>query len=1663
MAVDENKNIENPTEEIKDENTKLETGTYEIIKGRLNKSGQDLRERLKKLNAERKKVFGSIEMKLNSNQRIDTNLECIARDIFAINNICIFGYNIRTGLKEIELHDVFSIYEFKDDHTFKAAGLDILTIGNEKFTSDFKSLYRYSKEVFFLKFAKDKNDPFFYMIFQDGNGIKTFKWEIVGDKLKYDSTPGDKNYKYPSQFEFEWQSVRHEMHRQGEHPHVSILDKVFVETIGGDLTIKIEDNTDTGKGIYSEEVKHANQKLSDATIYYADLGNLIVLKIKPYQEEFRHFVYNVKLQTVQRVDALEHSGVLLPGGQGLIFSNGFYLQTGDFKMFDKTSGTGNLFEQHIQSPNGEDHLYIFHEPKAGIYILLSYNVIEQAVTTPIVCNGYTLFPDGELCYFRSEDTKTAHHQIQIWQTPYLKGKVIPSDFTDSFLYKISNKDIVRAMAECQELVSLLGKDDTYNDLYFDLNKRATILLDSYYWIANEEAFNLAAAISEIRASANTAIDEFEKVQAIKKNTRESIKAAETKATTLFKEVSSSSYTRVDQFVQHLALLRTVRGEVISLRELRYTDIPLIESLEKQAAEINGKLSVQCVEFLLKDNALQPYLSRVAEAQGEIAGVETAKQGKHLEEKIDAIGKELELLIEIVSNLKIEDPTQTTRIIDNITTIFATLNQAKAGIKRHLRDLTGTEAVAEFAAQSKLLDQGLINYLDVADTVDKCDEYYTKMMAQLDELGSKFSEFSEFISKLDDKRDEISAAFETRRLSIIEARNKKTTDLQISAERNLKGIRSRVANFKEVSEINGFFASDLMVDRVRDTIQTLIQLGDNGKADDIQTQLKTIKEDTIRQLKDKKDLFAEDGKSIKFGKHFFSVNTQKLDLTMVAKQGKMYYHLTGTGFYEEVVNEKFSATQSVWNQAIISENDEVYRAEYLAYLAFKAVKSQNKTLLSEEVLGFVQQFSDERKSKDEGYSKGIHDLDAAKILDALLFLSKHIDLLVFDSNARAMAGIYWQKFITEENKIRFEKQIKSAGIILQVFPNTREFDFLLENLKEELLAFAHQTELYETHLAPIAAQYLFREIARQDHFIVSGYAHDLQDEFKRFLESKGALKHFNDALKSLETNLIEQYQLAKKWVNAFIEQSTNPQYPLYVNEAVVTLLMNNFKDSHVINIKTQQEITGLHGAHPVVGQGGVYQLDFNAFMKKLEHYEREVVSKYELFNTMKKELIHQFRHDLRLSEFQPRVLSSFVRNKLIDHLYLPIFGDNLAKQIGTVGDTTRTDRMGMLLLISPPGYGKTTLMEYVADRLGLIFMKINGPAIGHKVTSLDPKEAGNAAASKELEKMNLALEMGDNIMLYLDDIQHCNPELLQKFITLTDGQRKIEGTYKGISKTYDLRGKRVCVVMAGNPYTETGDKFQIPDMLANRSDIYNLGDIIGDTKEVFELSYIENSLTSNAVLQKMAAKSSKDIYAVVKLIETGSRDGVEFEGNHTPQEINEYVEVVKRMIFLRDAVLKVNLEYIRSAAMEEAYRTEPSFKLQGSYRNMNKLTEKITAITNDKELLTLLLAHYEGESQTLTTGAESNMLKLKEMIGALTEEEARRWEEIKEAFNKDKMFKGSKDDPMTQVVMQLSQFSDHLKDIHESIQEGVEKGISTSNSNHQNPTPVKTGGISFKKK
>ena len=229
------------------------------------------------------------------------------------------------------------------------------------------------------------------------------------------------------------------------------------------------------------------------------------------------------------------------------------------------------------------------------------------------------------------------------------------------------------------------------------------------------------------------------------------------------------------------------------------------------------------------------------------------------------------------------------------------------------------------------------------------------------------------------------------------------------------------------------------------------------------------------------------------------------------------------------------------------------------------------------------------------------------------------------------------------------------------------------------------------------------------------------------------------------------------------------------------------------------------------------------------------------------------------------------------------------------------------------------------------------------------------------------------------------------------------------------------------------------MLANRADTYNLGEIIGDNADAFKMSYLENCLTSNPVLDKLASRSQKDVYGIIKMAESNTREGVDLEGNYSLEEVNEMVSVMQKLMRVRDVVLAVNEEYIRSASIGEEYRTEPAFKLQGSYRNMNRIAEKVYGIMNDEELETLILTNYQNDAQTLTSGAESNMLKFKELTHRLSPEEAARWADIKKTFSRNLQMKGlGEDEAMGQLLLQLTNFSDGLDAISQTLNSGVER-------------------------
>jgi len=1630
-------------------NPGLDQGTYEILRARLNTHGTDLTSRLEKLNTARKEIFGSIPTALVATERITTKNNCTPRDMIPVGGgRFLFGYNVLLGLRlELQLADVFAVYEHHE-HQFKGAGLE--AISDPQFETDFKGLYRYYKNAHFTKFALF--GPHLFMEFRVGPGagdIKTFKWLCDGGTLSYLGNRFDHEYQYPPQHEFEWKRTYRELHRHGLHPHISIEDRVFVECVGGDFTIKVEDNTASGEGIYSEPVEQRDQTLDDAEIYYSIVGSLILLKVKPYQEKaYRYFVFNEKVKEVRRIDSIEDSCVLLPDDHGIIFARGYYLQSGEFKLFD-TALEDMSFNKRIISPNGEDLLYTFYHQTGGDYVLLSYNLITRSVETPIICNGFSIFDNGEMALFRSEAEPQKHHAIQIWQTPYVGTEWQGVVKSDNYLFKLGNAALVGAMAECQGVLGLLKKDDTFGGLYLDIVKATTDLIDTYFWLGKEEAFDVRTPLVAIKEAASAALAEFEKVSAIRKNTAAEVVRVTGHATAVLQSLPTQKFDTIAEFVNRLAEMRMVRGELISLKELRYADLPFIQNAEEEITAAGQALAERTVEFLLKPEALQPFQTKAEELRNQVPALTAATNAQKLDEDIVATGKELDLLIETVSNLKIQDATETTRVVEAISTIYATLNQTKATLKQKIRDLRGSEAVAEFGSQTRLLDQALTNYLDLCASPEKCDSYLNKLMVQVEELEARFADFEEFVIQLGEKRTQFSGAFEARKIEIVEARNKKANGLLSAGDRILKGIKHRAENAETLDALNSYLASDAMVEKIRDLIKQLIELGDSVKADDLGSRLKSLREDAVRQLKDRQELFVGGTNVIQLGRHRFLTNTQELELTIVPRNDQMFLHLTGTNFFEPVQDEAFEATRFIWGLDVISESPAVYRGEYLAYKLLQTLEAASELeafgkLTPEAQLTRVQEFMTPRYT--EGYVKGVHDQDAAKILAALAEMNLGLDLLRFPAQARTLAALYWHQLPEGDTKKLLLAELRALAAMEQVFPGRRRYEKHVAKLKELLTAFTQTFPHIPATCSADAAEYLLLQLQRGNDFAVSDEALEIFNGFSQHLTSGGFTEIHRSTRQSVESDFVTSFVVFKEWIGGYMDRNGVGADPEYLEEATWLLLRNSHLRPNSTNASGTRDVSGLHGSHPSI-QNGTLPVRYVEFMQRLRKHESETVPAFERFQHLKRDYIKQARKRIKVEDFKPKVLTSFVRNQLIDSVFLPMVGDNLAKQIGADGDTKRTDRMGLLLLVSPPGYGKTTLMEYVASRLGIVFMKVNGPAIGHNVTSLDPGEAPNAAAREEIEKLNLAFEMGDNVMICLDDIQHLNSEFLQKFISLCDGSRRIEGVYRGQSRTYDLRGKKIAVVMTGNPYTESGERFRIPDMLANRADTYNLGDVVGGHLEVFKSSYLQNAATSNPVLARVAMRHPKDISTAIDLVANGAREGLDYEGGYSAEELQEIHGVAKKLLHVRDVVFRVNEEYIRSAAQADAYRTEPAFKLQGSYRNMNRLAEKVSPVMNDTELTALLQNHYRNEAQTLTSGAEANLLKFREITETLKPEEQTRWEEIKKTFRKNMVLggDGGENDPVSRVVQKLSAFYDGLDAIKEVLASAASRKSDNTNT------------------
>ncbi|MFJ4691071.1 DNA repair ATPase [Streptomyces sp. NPDC088766] len=1604
-----------------------DTGTYEVLRDRLTAQAAELARRAEALNSRRVEEFGATRLELTGTGHLRTGHTCVPRDLVAVGDVLLLGHHVLPGRgPDTAVGDVFALYD-RDLNRLPDDAVPGL-LDDPGLVREFAALHRYYSQARLLRLSRV--DGRLLAVFRTGveaGDIRVLRWALADDgQVSFLDARGDRDHVPPPAHDFTWTATTREDHVLGRHPHVSVEGELFVTTVGGTLTVKTEDDTETGGGIHSEPVDEPLQALADADIAYARVGALILLRVRPYKEDaHRYLVFDTLTGSVARLDGIGRACRRLPDDQGIVFPGGYCLAGGTHRTFDGIAGPSHPaapeFERVVRSPDGEDVLFAFHAPVAGRGLLLPYNVIRKAVEAPLTCRGWALLDDGTLVLLRGEsDEPQRVHPVQLWRSPYLSDtRAAARPVGGGPLARVGNADLVRGISDCLSIAGAVAGTTPTSEVYEALVAACDRTADTCHWLGDAELGDLREPLTQVRTTAEQVLAEFGTVRALTRQAADALDEGADRAARLVRRLRGEVPRGAAAWVSGLTELRQAHGHLLTLKDMRYADPARVDELAADVEADLASFGQRAVAHLARDDAFADQHADVERLLADAAAVTTVAGAAPVAARIDELASGLGTVTEVVAGLDIGDATVRTAVLERISEVLAGVNRARAVLDGRRGELRGREGRAEFAAEFALLGQAVTGALASADSPEACDDHLARLLLQVENLEARFAESAgfdgpdDFLGELADRREEIHEAFAVRKQNLADARARRAERLADSADRVLETVTRRARALADEDAVAAYFGSDPMPAKVRRIAGDLRALGDQVRAQELDGRLEAARQEAGRALRDRTDLYTDGGRTVRLGAHRFAVNTQPLDLTLVPHGDGLAFAITGTDYRSPVTEPGFDAAGPYGDRPLPSESPGVYRAEHLAA---RLLDEHGPTgLAGADLPALVRRAAQE--AYDEGYERGVHDHDTVLILTALLRLYEGAGPLRHEPAARAAAQLFWAHRTTAGERQAWTRRAVSLARAREAFGLAPA----IADLREEL------AEAIGGEAADAASAYLFEELTGgPDGFVVSAGARALLDAFRRTVGTPA----YHEDLTALE-DLGARRQLVEAWLSAYAAATGTDLAPGDLAEAVAAELCPDLT-RYGSDAPLTETVEGLLGSHPRL-TGGTLTVRVDELLARTRAFRRHEVPAHRAHQRRRTALAAEERARLRLDEHRPRVMSAFVRNRLVDEVYLPLVGDSLAKQLGTTGESGRTGTGGLLLLLSPPGYGKTTLVEYVADRLGLMLVKVGGPALGHAVTSLDPAEAPNATARREVEKINFALEAGNNTLLYLDDIQHTSPELLQRFIPLCDATRRVEGVRDGEPRTYDLRGKRFAVCMAGNPYTESGSRFQVPDMLANRADVWNLGDVLTGKEDAFAASFVENALTANPVLAPLAGRHRDDLDLLVRLAgHDPAARADRLTHPYAPVELERVLAVLGHLLTIRGTVLAVNAAYLASAAQSEATRTEPPFRLQGSYRNMNKIAQRVRPVMNAAEVAALIDDHYRAEAQTLTAGAEAGLLKLAELRGTLTPGQAARWSEVKAAHVRALALGGPEADHLVRAVAALGLLADRIAAVESAI-------------------------------
>jgi flagellin-like hook-associated protein FlgL len=1537
------------------------TTTYDLLTARLTDIANRLRSQATNLNEERAQIFASNPMTLGEQDRLHTDALSMPRDAVSVNNLLLFGANVPSGLAARNAADMLLLYRVQQtsptdwDFSRIEPNSPDWFLNDPGLTRDLGEILTYYSEARLLSLeVRGEELLAVFGIGTSDDDIRVLRWQLSpGQPPVYIDAYGERDVHRENRYDFTWTETGRQDQVDGRWPHVNVEQLVFIGIDKGYLDFRIEDTVTGGKTLLSERIDEVDQSLSELKISYARIGDLILLRVLPYREPTeRFYLYNRLSRSLDRADAIGRGCHQLPEGHGVVFPGGYHLRNGETRVFATDASDYCIHASH-KSPNGEDVLYAYHRPVTGEYLLLSYNMVSRSMAPPVECVGYALFPDGTIVCVRAAKEPQRIHTVAVYSSPFCAPEQYqPPVASNSFFGRIGNPELVLAIGECLS-IARDAESVTFNAPVFEtLVARCTRLIDTHAWLTEGEANGLAATIVDLRKSSGAVLDEFASVATGKREAAGKFDAASAAVADLASGVEVE-IRDTDTYIVSLASARTQLGELAALREVRYVDQESVQDLERRTSEILERLSVRALDFLGHDDALAPVLSALSKAEKAATAATTSTLVHEQVTVVETMGERLVMLTEVVGGLEVTDTTVATAVLARLSDALAKRNAARATMDARQNSLKKSESAAAFTAGISVLAQRTSASLLASNDAASCDSALAGLLAEVENLELRFGDVQSFSDVLVSRRQEISDAVLARRDALAAERTKRVDRLVTSAERVMQTLELRASKLPDRATVDAFFASDGLALKVRRSIEELAAIGEQGRASELTIALDSSKERARRGATDRAELMAEG--MVRIGRHNIGTNNEPFELRLVPDDvdGRGFQlRLAGTELRIPLPDERLAEYHDLAEQIYPSETAEFSRA---LFLAFEAVRGNH---LSTDA---IRAFAATRLG--DGYEPGVHDVDADVIAQRLR-PSLATPGAWCAGVTRSITALWWRSL---DIRVR-DSLSRSMRAVTSLGPG-RAMDALVTEHGPALVEFAKIEGLDEFFDTDDAVAVLLETVGALS---ISRVGADRGDDLIRWTRDNGL---------DVKT--------------ATLGELTRWAFDLHPNEGIGRAAEAAWRlldsSAAVFDAPAVVSVSGLSSTHPTIIDGTL-TINVAEASSILRKYKRHGLQRFQQFQTARREELSGWHSKLAVDRLRPRVLSSFVRNRLVDEVYLPLLGENLARQLGLNGPS-----QGLLLLTSPPGYGKTTLIEYLVDLLGFALVKINGPALGPHVTSLDPAAAPDATSAEELRRMNRAFAMGTNVVCYLDDMQHVSPEFLQRFVPLCDATRRIEGVLEGVPRTYDLSGRRFVMVMAGNPYTGAGASFRVPDMLANRADVHNLGEMVTGAADAFAQSYIENACGANELLSPVIARGRGDLGPLVRAAMGEQIRSEDLTHTYSAADLQRITGVLRHFVQIRDVLMKVNAAYMQSATLDDGLRGEPPFLLQGSYRNMARIAPRVVPAMTSAEVRALIRDHYQAESQTLAAAASWNLAKLAEVLGSTDPVELALVEQLRERY------------------------------------------------------------------